>query len=162
MANRRKFIAGLGALATGSAAAMGTGAFTSVSANRDVSVGVAGDASAYLGLDADSAYAKQTAGGELALDFTGDYTEQNGSGLNTRAETAFEGVFDIQNNGTNDVYVWIATNNPEAGGAQSVEVVAGGEGDVGTTDSGNAVDSRYRARRYPKGGGLRGQDADGA
>jgi len=51
MANRRKFIAGLGALATGSAAAVGTGAFTSVSAERSVTIDTADDAYAFLRLN---------------------------------------------------------------------------------------------------------------
>jgi hypothetical protein len=38
MVKRRKVLIGLGSLAAGSAATVGTGAFTSVSANRDISV----------------------------------------------------------------------------------------------------------------------------
>jgi hypothetical protein len=49
--NRRTLIAGIGALATSSAASIGSGAFTTVSAKRSVTVDVADDKSALLSLD---------------------------------------------------------------------------------------------------------------
>jgi hypothetical protein len=125
---RRKFLVGMGSLAAGGAAAMGTGAFTSVSANRDVSVSVTGDKSAYLRLNPTSAYASLGSGndtGELGIDFSGGEPEQNGSGVNTAAETEFDGVFEIKNQGTQEVNVWIARNSYDAPGAESVQVVTG-------------------------------------
>ena len=95
MANRRKFIAGLGALATGSAAAMGTGAFSSVSANRNIAAATIGDASANLGLESKSDYATYD-GKELELSF---------GNLNEDAESRFYNTFWIRNNGSNDVSV---------------------------------------------------------
>ena len=115
MANRRKFIAGLGALATGSAAAMGTGAFSSVRAERAISVETAGDVNAYLGLDAsESVYAEQT-GSTLELQFDGSNSGQDGnglnanadSGLNANADSVFQNVFSIKNNGQNTVRVQV-------------------------------------------------------
>ncbi|MFC7138105.1 hypothetical protein ACFQRB_19770 [Halobaculum litoreum] len=50
--DRRKFIIGVGALGAGTSAALGTGAFTSVEANRSFEVATAGDAGAYLRLEA--------------------------------------------------------------------------------------------------------------
>ena len=49
--NRRQALIGIGTLAVGSGAALGSGAFTSVEANRDVSVVTAGDADAALGIE---------------------------------------------------------------------------------------------------------------
>ncbi len=46
--DRRKFVLSVGALAGGGSLALGTGAFSSVEAERDVGVTVADDASAYL------------------------------------------------------------------------------------------------------------------
>jgi hypothetical protein len=91
MANRRKFIAGLGALATGSAAAMGTGAFTQTNATREISVEVSGDGSAYLGLETNSSYGEyaETTDGELTIDL---------SGVSQDAEAIFNGLFTIENN----------------------------------------------------------------
>ena len=104
MANRRKFIAGLGALATGSAAAMGTGAFTSVSAQRAVDVNVATDSNAYLSLNPTGDRATSEGGNnQLKLDLDGS---NNGSqGLNPDARTAFTDMFEIRNQGDNDVLI---------------------------------------------------------
>ena len=99
MANRRKFIAGLGALATGSAAAMGTGAFTSVSAERDVSVSVVGDGDAYLRMVPDgSQYSSLAANGEIEVGF---------DSLNTDAFSEFHDVFAIQNQGDQDAAIFL-------------------------------------------------------
>ncbi|WP_144799610.1 hypothetical protein [Halorubrum depositum] len=102
MANRRKFIAGLGALATGSAAAVGTGAFTTARVDRSISVDVAGDNAAYLGLDPSiSEYAVQQ-NKKMQLVFDGS-NGQNGDGLNPDSDTGFHNVFRIVNNGTNTI-----------------------------------------------------------
>lgn len=111
MANRRKFITGLGALAAGSAAAVGTGAFTSVTADRAVTVNIEGDANAYLGLSAtnsaNGAYTNESGDdGKISINFddlTGgdDRTvADGGSGVNYRAKTVAEDVFRITNQGT--------------------------------------------------------------
>ena len=115
MANRRKFIAGLGALATGSAAAMGTGAFSSVRAERAISVTTAGDSGAYLGLDAStSVYAEET-GDTLELQFDGSNSGQNGNGLNANADTSFTNVMRVENNGTNTVRLQLANDDGSIG-----------------------------------------------
>ena len=111
MANRRKFIAGLGALATGSAAAVGTGAFTSVSATRNVDVEVAGDASAYLRLEGtggdNSEYVTSSGSGNtLSIDLdSSNATSENGNGVNPDAVTQLDDVFKIENQGTQEVSV---------------------------------------------------------
>jgi hypothetical protein len=103
---RRKFIAGVGSLAAGAAAVMGTGAFTSVEADRQVDVQVAEDSNAYLGLD-DSGVANDeyfdTNGDEYAVDFSS--TNAGGSGVNPNANTVAESVFTIKNQGTQEVTV---------------------------------------------------------
>ena len=106
---RRKFIIGAGALATGSAAAVGTGAFSSVEANRDVNVDVTGDASAYLGLIPTSAYAQNPSGSsEIRLNFNDDSDPAGGGeGLNADGITTFNSVFEIQNQGDNSVRIGI-------------------------------------------------------
>ena len=120
MANRRKFIAGLGALATGSAAAMGTGAFTSVRAERNINVAVAGDHEAYLALDASvSNYAEET-GNTLALQFDGSNSGQNGEGLNANADTTFQNVMRIENQGTETVRLQLANDEAAAGGIGTI------------------------------------------
>ena len=106
---RRKFVVGLGALASGSAAAMGTGAFTSVQAERGITVDTAGDASAYVGIapdDGPNGQYASTSDGIVSLDFTSN-DETNSTGLNDKAKVNIEDVLQITNNGTQDVYVTV-------------------------------------------------------
>jgi hypothetical protein len=104
---RRKFIAGVGSLAAGAAAVTGTGAFTSVQAQRAVDVQVASDANAYLSLQATGDRAK-TDGGQLKLDLA---SSNNGAqGLNPDARTAFTDIFTIRNQGDNDVLLAVGTS----------------------------------------------------
>jgi hypothetical protein len=69
--NRRKFLAALGTAAAGGSAVLGTGAFTSVSAGRSVSVSVADDANALLALrdETDGEIVRQNGLGQLVIDF---------------------------------------------------------------------------------------------
>jgi hypothetical protein len=101
---RRKFVVGLGSLAAGGAAVVGTGAFASVEATRTVGVNVAGDANAYLGLEETSPYA-ETNGKELTLDFSGN--GNGGHGINADSVSTFDGVFRMTNNGPNDLDITI-------------------------------------------------------
>lgn len=99
---RRKFIIGTGALAAGSAAAVGSGAFTSVSAARSVNVAVTGDDSALLALQScngpNGAYADIGDDGQFEL---------NIPDLNPNAFTRLDNVFTITNQGTQSVVVYI-------------------------------------------------------
>jgi hypothetical protein len=107
---RRKLLAAIGALSGGGAVAMGTGAFTSVSADRDVAVQVADDADALLALRAigPNAPYTETSNGTLGIDITGDNaTAAGGQGVNTNAVTVFKEMFEVQNQGTQDVDVEI-------------------------------------------------------
>jgi len=117
---RRKFIIGTGALATGTAAAVGTGAFTSVEANRDVAVNVADDADAFLALNAEEGsnadeYVIGEDDGTIELDFTS--TDAGGQGINEDATTIIRELFSIENQGTQDVIVFIddAPEEPRIG-----------------------------------------------
>jgi hypothetical protein len=99
--NRRKYLATLGSLAAGGAAAVGTGAFTSVSADRQVSVQVAGDDAALLALepcdDPNGDYASIDDG-----QFTLDIPNLNGT-----AFTRIDNVFRVTNQGTQPVVLYI-------------------------------------------------------
>ena len=104
---RRKFVLGLGALTTGTAAAVGSGAFTSVEADRDVSVETADDADAYLALTAerDDIISDDGGDGTLSLDLGAEETEEGGQGFNDDAVTEINDVFTVENQGTQDVDV---------------------------------------------------------
>ena len=103
---RRKFVIGMGALATGSAAAVGTGAFAAAGADRDVNVEVVGDSNAFLGLESTSAYAEEGENDELSLDFSDKFdSDVDASGLNPNADTRFDDIFKISNNGEDEVRI---------------------------------------------------------
>ena len=105
---RRKFTIGLGALATGSAAAIGTGAFNIASAERSVTVDVADDADAYLGLEAIDEDYTDDGGDTLEID-VGD--NGKGEGTNEDAVTIFKDLFRITNNGTENIQVTVGTGD---------------------------------------------------
>lgn len=105
---RRKFVIGMGALASGAAAAIGTGAFDSVEAERTVQVSTAGDAAAYLGLTGDDQYVgDDSSDSELTIDLGGPETDAGGQGFNENAVTEVSGVVTVTNQGTEDVTVSI-------------------------------------------------------
>jgi hypothetical protein len=105
---RRQVIAAIGALSGGGAVVTGTGAFTSVEANRDVSVQVADDSSALLRMAAagegNDGYIT-TGGGELGIDLTSDNDAVGGEGVNANATTVIADLFEIQNQGTQEIEV---------------------------------------------------------
>ena len=108
--NRRQLLAGIGALGGGGAVVTGTGAFTSVEADRDVAVQVASDANAYLSLNAigPNAPDTDTSNDTLGIDLTeANATEVGGSGVNADAVTVFEELVEVGNQGTQDVDVSI-------------------------------------------------------
>jgi len=120
---RRKFIAGLGSLAAAGAAGIGTGAFTSVQADRTLSIDTAGDADAFLSItkaedDNEDVYANAyeyveiSNSGEVSLDFTQveDTAGASASGINQNATTVFDRLLDVTNNGTQDVEFWIESD----------------------------------------------------
>jgi hypothetical protein len=121
---RRKFIAGVGSLAAGAAAVTGTGAFTSVSADRTLSIQTDGDADAFLSIerardsngDITPNAAEYVEGnqnnGTLSLDFTNvdDTSASAAGGINENATTIFDNLLDVTNNGTQEVNFWIETD----------------------------------------------------
>ena len=124
MASRRSVLIGLGSLVAGGGALLGTGAFTTVTAERTVSIETTGDASGFLGLeaadridnsgtnqsDADTGanqneYVQET-GETIQINLDGGSDEDaddNGTGLNQNAKTTFRNLVTITNNGTQTV-----------------------------------------------------------
>lgn len=94
---------------------MGTGAFTSVTADRSVDVEVAGDSSAYLALTtasdggndpgANSDAYVQKSSGEVSFDFSGANT--TGDGFNPNSVTVIEDLIEVQNQGTQSVFLGV-------------------------------------------------------
>ena len=110
---RRNFIIGAGAMAAGGAATLGSGAFTSAQAARDVSVEVADDSEAYLALESNDEYAVER-DGTLELDFS---QEVSGGGTHVGERSAYifgddqawlnpeDGLSIVRNQGTEDVEI---------------------------------------------------------
>ncbi|WP_127118225.1 hypothetical protein [Halorubrum sp. PV6] len=84
---RRKFVIGLGALASGAAAATGTGAFSSMTAERDATLSVVDDSSALVALEVGGGRGVgEIVGmnnGDLEIDFT---SGQGGQGVNDNSK----------------------------------------------------------------------------
>lgn len=117
---RRKFIGGVGAIAVGGAAFIGTGAFTSVQADRNVSVAVANDADAFLQLapcegSTNGDYVTGADTGIMTLDLSGSNGNVAGDGLNSESETIIHDVFQIANQGTQTVGVWLDIDSIDNG-----------------------------------------------
>ena len=120
---RRKFIASIGSVAAGAAAVTGTSAFSSVEADRDVSVNVEGDSKAYLQIEPTSGatFAEDKDNGLIKFDFDSN-SDASGNGLNANADTGFGPEFIITNEGTDSVLVTIdptAVDNALEGGTLS-------------------------------------------
>lgn len=152
MAKRRKFLTGLGALAAGSAAAVGTGAFDSVRAERSINVSVTGDSGAYLAFDASTSNYAQETSDTIALQFDGSNPGQNGSGLNANADTFVKNVFRIKNQGTNRVRLQLANDDVEG---YDIGTIPEGPMVVAYTDdelaqsAGNAAATPFNASTAP-------------
>lgn len=120
--NRRKFIAALGAATAGISAAAGTGAFTSVSAERSVNVNIADDAYAFLRLnERGGGERSKIDGGTLEFNIPGDDEDEYPSGNPTDpeglgADSVYRfggdaahdevGLFAVRNQGTQPVEVY--------------------------------------------------------
>lgn len=105
---RRNLLIGMGSIAAGSAATLGTGAFTEVTAERQVNVNVVNDTQGYMSFVINNdevqngQYATMNDDGQVELNFTGDAGSNSfggpaGTGVNTDAVYYFDGVFGIAN-----------------------------------------------------------------
>jgi len=135
---RRTFILGAGATSVGGSALLGTGAFSRVESQRDVTVQVAEDPNAYLGLQPletpnSMNYVDLDEEGHLAIDvsehddFEGGPVAEPGEGVNSDSRTWFDGMFDICNQGKEDVCV--SYTAPDDFGREDAELVFYYEGD---------------------------------
>ena len=107
--NRRTLLKALGAVGAGGAAVTGTGAFTNVTADRTATVSVEGDANAYLSLSGTSNENDEyltTNSGELGIDLdSGNAVPGGGTGVNANAITVIENLFEVRNQGTQEITV---------------------------------------------------------
>jgi hypothetical protein len=113
---RRKFVLGVGALAAGGAAAVGSGAFTSASTgDRSVEVDVAKDSAGFTALvpgEKNGKYAEET-DGTLELNFNGDADTPgylpDARGVNEGSVYTFDNVFEIRPVNVGSADIWLTT-----------------------------------------------------
>jgi len=111
---RRNMLAGLAAVTAG-AGAVGTGAFTSVNADRDASVSVANDSQAFLTIFPNNqidngAFAVENSLGRIEFDFNNEIPSQDSTGVGQNSVYEFDAVFGVENGGSQDVFVDITPN----------------------------------------------------
>jgi hypothetical protein len=133
-----------------------TGAFTTVEAERTADVDVAGDANALLAIQPteqndSSSFINQDDTDDSTFEIVLDGEEGN-NGVNANATTTAQNIFNITNNGEEDVDVWIATEGGAQEGNDSVNTTfyiddsnIGSE--VNTTDNGE-VNITQRVTEY--------------
>ena len=174
----------MASLAAGGAATMGTGALSSVEAERNIRGRVVGDERAYLeinGFDtSENSYAIETSDNEMLLDFDQDpdYTvfdsddnttdpdptdpdkdlgNDEAEGLNPDAISKFDDVFRIQNDGTENLDVYITDN------LDKVTWYTGGDPTDSLEGSGNSVTlAPFDEEADPDGDGINEESSDPA
>lgn len=109
---RRHVLFGVGIVSAGGASAFGTGAFSSISAKRTMSVGVATDAQSFLALkpyDGVGGYgnAVEETDGTIEFDFDADLGLGDGLGADSVYE--YDRVFEVVNKGTQSVNMWLGS-----------------------------------------------------
>ena len=116
---RRNFLVGIGSASVGGSALLGSGAFSRVESHRNVTVEVAEDPSAYLGLDKcdtpNGSYVDIDDDGHLEILMNPDNptigNSSLGSGVNSNSISNFDSVFQICNQGKQEACVWIADDD---------------------------------------------------
>jgi len=108
---RRKLMIGLGALTAGGSAAFGTEAFTSVEAQRNVDVTVAGDQSAFVAIEplsgdnAGKYVSTEEGDNTVTLNFDSE-SDGPGSGVSQDAITQVNNLFQIVNQGSQPTNIY--------------------------------------------------------
>lgn len=143
--SKRQTLLGIGTLTVGSGLILGSGAFSSIQADRTVSISTTGDASASIGLvgNDDDIASTEAVNGNSVL------TIEN-SILNERSLTEFESAITVSNNTTTDLDLYIDPLTVEfqdnAGNTVTVlDFLSGGSSIVGESNSisitaGNSAD----------------------
>ena len=117
---RRKFLIGVGGTAIGGSALVGSGAFSRVESHRSVTINVANDKHAYVGLrraDSENSrnYTHLDGNGHGYIEITD--SGHGGEGVNSNSYTFFDDLFEIHNQGKEDAYFCIDTSGLTGGEA---------------------------------------------
>jgi|GEM_PF-3293840 len=117
--NRRRLLQSIGLLAGGSALSMGTGAFTSTSAERTVDIAVVDDEDAYLAMNPSSGTsygrAAELGNGQVRFAIPGPYentpADTQGEGIGPDSVYTFGELVTVKNQGDETVQVWSKPND---------------------------------------------------
>jgi hypothetical protein len=125
---------------------VGTGAFTSVEADRSVDVEVAGDSSAYLQLEKTSSSNSQqyvnVNSGKVSFDFSSGNTDVAGNGFNPNAVTEVENLLRVGNQGTQTVEFYVDLSGVNLSNGTTIQVRAvDGTGSGASTLKPNIADN---------------------
>lgn len=115
--NRRRLLKLTGLVAAGGGFSLGTGAFTSVSAQRRVDVAVADDDSGYLALNDTSEIARSYDYGdpeEIAFAIPSLQEDTIGDGVGQNSAYEFSGLLEVTNQGDDSVIVWSESESTAA------------------------------------------------
>jgi len=169
--DRRKFLIGAGSLAAGGAAAMGSGAFDSAEAGREVEVSVVHDSNGFLALNSTSPYS-DTDNGELKIYFNEEAATGAGDGVPQKTNMVFGDVFEVRNQGTQRVEIGLdqnANGSEESFNIRSPGPVGGNgfEQNRLTDDNsdGDRIDVAYSYdtnKAFNQGPGTKDPDSDGS
>jgi hypothetical protein len=135
---------GLGGLCAAGGAAIGTGALTSVEAERTVDINVAGDNNAFVGLwDTSSGSFVDTNGTALRIQLDGDVSGANGSGVNSgsangKAYTTLDPAFTLGNQGPDTMYVRV-DHSGNSGTGEDVQFIADDRADTASSPEDQAA-----------------------
>lgn len=110
---RRKFLIGLGSATAGSAALVGSSAYSQINADRSVTLETTGDDAALLELTANPDYPGDQDVYVQEDDI--DTMELVFEDINRRADTLFQDLIRVKNNGTQDVVVFVNNDFGEPG-----------------------------------------------
>ena len=119
---RRTILLGTGAIAGGGASLLGTGAFSAAQATRSVHIDVVADEDALLQLvpcedSPNGQYVSGSSNGEMVIELSEESNldavdDGDGKGVNSEARTLVHRIFEIGNQGTQDVCVDLTVSDP--------------------------------------------------
>jgi len=166
---RRKFLVGMGSLAAGGAATIGTGAFDESQTGKEVEVSVVSDGNGFISFNSTSAYSG-VENGEMKIYFN-DEAGVGGDGVPQKTNMVFNDVFEVQNEGSQRVELGL---DQKADGSEEKFNIKS-PGPVGTNgfepnkltgnSPGDRIDVAYSTdtdKAFNQGSGTSDPDSDGS
>lgn len=150
---RRHFLLGAGTAAAAGAAVFGTGAFSRIESQRQVTIQVATDENAYLrlapieGSENSQNYASIDSHGHLEIEIAD--SGSGGEGVNSNSLTFFDDLFEVCNQGKEDAAVYIDADDLDTGDAEVLFYTGTASGSRGDEGIGSITDAEWVADFAP-------------